>query len=152
MSSYPVPPAGTSAVGFFILTEHTVPGAPAGILADPIDPATREYLSIERGFDPTDAAVLTALSTERGSGSAVQNCGQKYREATHITPQLQSFFQQETEFALQHLIDSKQIRLDEVSLETEDTTALLYVDYFNLARQQDRKAVLPLGALLPRAA
>jgi hypothetical protein len=152
MSSFPVPPAGTSAVGFFILTEHTVPGAPVGILADAVDPGTREYLSIERGFDPTDAAVLAALSTERGSGSAVMNCGQKYRQASHITPQLQSFFQQETEFALQHLIDSRQIRLDEVLLETEGTAAELHVHYFNLARQQDRKAVLPLGALLPVAA
>ncbi len=147
-----VPPAGTSPVGAFLLEEHTGPGSPPAMLADPVDPKTGEYLSISRSFDPTDGAVLTALSIERGSGSAVQNVGQRFRDATHITPQLSSFFQQEVAQALRHLTASKQIRLESVTVVTEDDTVNLYVRYVNLARQQKRLAVLPLGQFLQEAA
>lgn len=147
-----MPPAGTSPAVFFLPVEFQTTGRPIAMLADPVDPATGELLSIERGFDPTDAAVITALRTIRGSGSAVENVGNRYRDATHVTPELTSFMREETRLALEHLTSTNQIRLDAVTVLTEGDTANLVVEYVNLARQQDRKVHLLLGALLGSAA
>lgn len=136
---------------FLVPIEHVEPGAPVGMLADPIDPQTGDYLSIERGFDPTDAAVLTALSTVRGTGSAVLETGQRFRDATHVTPATATFLRQEVELALRHLIESGQIRLESVSVLTGEDYAEVAVHYANLARGEHRTAVLPWQSQLPKA-
>ena len=68
---------------------------PPGILADAIDPETGEYLSLTRGFDPTDAAVLTALRTIRATGSAVENVGHRFVDMELVGPDSPSFLEQE---------------------------------------------------------
>lgn len=148
-----IPPAGTSAAGFFLATTHAPPGEPVGILADPIDPTTLDFLSIERGFDPTDAAALTAIATERASGSAVQDVGQRYRAAELVDDQTGSFFRQETEFALKHLVESGQIRIERFDgLATPGTDyAEARIFFKNLARNDVRPGVpLPLNETIGR--
>src|SRR6478736_2462236 len=76
---------------------------PVAFLADPIDPVTGDLLSIERGFYPTDADVITAIRTERGTGSAVEDVGQRYRDAKRVDPTLPEFLRQETALTLRHL-------------------------------------------------
>jgi len=146
-----IPPAGVSPAGFFLGATGTDPGAPPGILADAIDPETGEYLSIVRSYDPTDAAVLTAIRTQAKSGSAVQNVGQKYHEATHVLPSLPDFLRQETEWALRHLTESGQISLETVDVVEGDDWAEVQIEYINVARQKRQKAVLPLTELLGTA-
>lgn len=137
--------APTVPSAFFLSTRKAPAGQPVGILADAIDPSTGEYLSLERGFDPTDADVLDALSTVRDSGAAVLGKGQRFRSATHITPALAVFFAEETREALRRLIESRQIRLLETRVrEDGDVGAELEVRYVNLARAEDRTARLPV--------
>lgn len=50
-------------------------GPPSPLLADNIDPQTRDYADIFTGMDITDAAVVVAVTTTRGSGAAVRNDG-----------------------------------------------------------------------------
>lgn len=147
-----IPPAGTSPAGFFLPVKFEVTNTPIAILADPIDFATGELLSIERGFDPTDGAVLTALRTVRASGSAVEDVGQRFRDATHVTPDLPAFMREEVRLALLHLTSSNQIRLELVEIVTGTDFAEVRVHYRNLVRDEDRVISLPLGQLLGKAA
>lgn len=103
--------------------------APIAWLADPIDPATGELLSIERGFYPIDSAVITALRTERASGSAVEQVGQQFAKARRVDPQLPEFLRQETVLALKHLTDSGDVRLDRIEPTSVGDTALLNIAY-----------------------
>ncbi len=147
-----IPSAGVSPLSFFVPLVYVEPGAPPAILADPIDPHTGEYLSIERGYDPTDAAVLTALTTIRGSGSAVLETGQRFRDATHVTRAAATFLRSEAELALRHLIEAQHIRLESIDVVQGDDFLELAVRYINLARGELRVAVLPWQAQLPKAA
>lgn len=146
-----VPQAGATPAVFFTPVNFQTTGAPIGMLADAIDFATGELLSIERGFDPTDAAVMTALRTVRDSGSAVEDVGQRYADAKLITPQLRSFFAEETRLALEHLTSTNQISLDSVEVVTEGDSAEVQIGYTNLARNAQRLVALPLNQLLGRA-
>ena len=145
MSPPVIPPAGVTLAGFFIPVLYEDPGAPSGILADAIDPATGEYLSIERGFDPTDAAVLVALTVKRGSGSAVADVGQRYQDLQRVDETAPQFIVAETERALRRLIESRQITLEGVTPAMGDDWAEAKVVYHNVPRGQRRAPQLPLG-------
>lgn len=140
-----IPPAGVSLAGFFVPALYEDPGAPPGILADAIDPATGEYLSIERGFDPTDAAVLTALTVVRGSGSAVADVGQRYQDLERVDDTAAQFIASETSRALKRLVDSRQVVLERVAPLLGDDWAELQIEYRNVPRGQRRDPQLPLG-------
>jgi hypothetical protein len=80
-----IPPAGFSPASAFTLIGHAVETLPVPILADAIDPATRDYLSVEDSATIADGLVVTLLGTERDSGAAVQGFGQRFRELRHVT-------------------------------------------------------------------
>jgi len=147
-----VPQAGITPAVFFVPVNFTVTGEPLGMLSDPIDISTGEMLSIERGFDPTDAAVFLAMRTVRGSGSAVEDVGQRFGDAKLVTPQLETFFREEVRLAFEHLVTGKQIRIEEVTVVTEDTATEVRTVYFNVARDAERTVALPLNQLLGKAA
>lgn len=119
------------------------------MLADPIDVKTGEFLSIIRSYDPTDAAVLTALGTVRGSGSAVLEVGHKLASYPRVDEGLETYFREEVSFALRHLVDDGQIRLKAVQIVKLEDAAEAQVFYVNLARGEDRVAVHQLNTLLP---
>jgi hypothetical protein len=146
-----LPQAGVTPAVLFTPVNFTVTGEPIGMLADPVDPVTGELLSIERGFDPTDAAVITALRTRRGSGSAVEDVGHQFASAKLITPQLESFFREEVRLALDHLTSTRQISLVRVEYLELDTDVELQIHFFNIARNEARMLPLSLGQLLGRA-
>ena len=120
------------------------------MLADPIDFATGELLSVERGYDPTDAAVFAALRTVRDSGSAVQGFGQKFHEHERIDPQLAPFLQQEVAFALAHLVDDRQVEILSVDILTGDDWAELQVTYSNQVQQAERNVRVRLSEIVSR--
>ena len=68
--NYVIPPAGVSRASFFTPVEFVSPAKPAAVLADDIDPKTGELRSLLRGLHPVDAAVITAMRTERGCAAS----------------------------------------------------------------------------------
>lgn len=148
-----VPPAGVSPISaFFTGLEFAEPGEPPVILADAIDPVTGEFLSLERGFDPTDAAFLLAMTTVRGSGSAVEQVGQRFGDATHVSPQLESFMREETRLAVKPIVDRGDLELGTVAVTDNGNGSVeLYVEWANIARDKEQKARLPLNLLVGAA-
>ena len=63
-----------SPIGFFIRAPGAL-GAPSPLLADNINPETRDFASLFTGLDPIDAQVQLAVTTVRASGSAVEEDG-----------------------------------------------------------------------------
>jgi hypothetical protein len=102
---------------------------PIPFLADPIDPVTGEFLSIEQGFWPVDAQVVTAIRTQKGSGSAVADVGQNYRSAPLVDGQLENFFRQETVLALKHLTDSGDVVLNSIVVTGAGDTGTIGITY-----------------------
>lgn len=140
---------------FFVPVEFVLTGQPIAMLADPIDPATGELLSIERGFDPVDAAVINALRTVRESGSAVESVGHKLGDAKLIKSGLDTFLREEIRLALQRLTTTNQIKLlsVEVAADPADETAIgILVTYLNVARGKEQTAYMPMNGLVGRAA
>lgn len=107
-----IPPAGLSPAGFFVAQTFVNPAKPPGILADPIDPKTGEYLSIVKGFDPIDAQVLLALTVKRASGAAVLEDGQSYSEIKKIDDSATSLIESKTRTTLGRLTDRRDIAID----------------------------------------
>jgi len=130
------------------LVEQKFPVTVPAMLADPIDFKTGELLSIERGYDPTDGAVFTALRTVRGSGSAVEDVGQKFHEHQLVDPQLEPFMRQETEFALVHLVETKQVEFASAVVVQGDDFGEMQLKYRNLVQQRDREAAARLSDIV----
>ena len=149
--TFVIPQAGATPAVFFTPVKFVVTGVPTAMVADPIDPTTGELLSIERGFDSVDAAVITALRTVRDSGSAVEDVGQRFADAKLVTPALEGFLREEARLALDHLTSTKQISLEDVTVATEDDTAGVFIVYRNIPADKERRAFLPLGSLMGRA-
>lgn len=146
MSGPAIPQAGVTPIGFFVPIVYAVPGEPIGMLADPIDVTTGDYLSIERGFDPTDAAVLTAVRTVRGSGSAVENVGQRFADHPRVDNQLEPFMREEVRLTLDHLVQAGDIAIERVTVTPIGDSCETYIEWRNLAR--DKAQAVTLGPRL----
>lgn len=60
-------------------------GAPPPILADRIDPKTRDVMSLLEGDDPTDAALQWQATVRQGSGAALGDNGNRLHTITKGT-------------------------------------------------------------------
>jgi len=141
-----VPPAGTSLAGFFLEERFVDETVPPGILADAIDPSTGEYLSISRGFEPTDAAVLAALGIERGSGAAVESVGHRFGDLKILDPSAPGFIVAETQRALGDLVRDGRIKLEKVTPLVENDWAEVQVTYVNKAQNRRRSSSFVVGS------
>jgi len=85
MTSHVIHPAGD---GGGLHADVALPGEvrPAVFAAERIDPATGELASVTSGTHPVIAAVVTAARTERGSGAAVRETGQRFRDVRKLGP------------------------------------------------------------------
>jgi hypothetical protein len=147
-----VPPAGVSPLSAFLLDTAGVPnGAVAAIMADAIDVATGEYLSIERGFDPTDAAFLTCARTVRGSGSAVESVGQNFADHPRVDPQLEPFMREEVRLMAKELVDAGDLAIQTVTVTPLGDSAETYIEWKNLARDKAQSVRLPPSLLVGAA-
>jgi hypothetical protein len=142
------PPAGAFPVGNPPEPSVVTPNR-AQFLADAIDPSTGEYRSISRGVDPVEAAALEALRIHYGSGSAVLNTGNKFREIEVVDDSIVDAIKSEVVFAWRRLIEDRKIELTSVTVETENDGASLVVRFKNLLSGNDNSRVsLPLLALM----
>lgn len=113
-------------------------GEPPAIIADAIDVRTRDYLSIERSFDPTDAAVLQSMMVQEATGTAVLNTGNRWAEIKIKVPSFAAHVKAEGQRSLQHLADAGDIEYLATDLEEADDWGEVTQRYRNLARGQDR--------------
>lgn len=127
-------------------------GDPAVFLADAIDPATGDYLSIQRGVDPIEAQALDALLIRRRSGSAVQADGNGLHEIRRIDERTPLLVRSEVEHAWRRLIEARQIRVDRIDATAQGDTVNVSIAFTNLVSGKAGSMPLPLLTLLPRAA
>ena len=137
----PIPPAAGPAAAF-TLNPFAEPARPPAILADKIDPESREYLSITEGYGIADGLVVTLLGTERGSGAAVGNLGQRFREVRYVEDNAGALLESLAVEALQPGRDAGVLRFDAIArVDAADPTAFVVdVDYTDLiAREAIRR-------------
>lgn len=79
-----IPPASTSPASAYDIEGFTPAVAPPAILADLIDPLTGDFASLTRGAGLADAFALEAIRIQRGTGAAVPDLGNRFREITHV--------------------------------------------------------------------
>lgn len=147
----PIPAAGVTPISYFLSTANVPPGAVVAMMADPIDVTTGDYLSIERGFDPTDAAVLTACRTVRDSGSAVQGIGQQFADHPRVDDKLETYEREEVRLTLKALVDAGEVAVDKVTIAPYGDAAELYIQWQNIARQNAQSVRLPPSLLVGTA-
>ena len=139
-----VVPAGVYPVGY-VPTESVEPITQCGIfLADKIDPATGEYLSIASGVDPVDAAAIEALRVRFRSGSAVRDDGNRLHERDQSVDATETLLASEVAWAWRRLIAERHIELLSVSAVVENDGATLHVRYRNLATGAEEPLRVPL--------
>jgi hypothetical protein len=138
-----IPPAGLSPAGFFVPLTFAAPSEPPGILADAVDPETREYLSIVRGIDPIDEQVLIALTLKRGSGAAVTDEGQDFASIRKMDESTATLIDTETRRALSRLVTQADIRIRKITplADANDDWAEVVVEYENLRAPLNRRRV-----------
>jgi hypothetical protein len=135
-----IPPAGVTPLGFFVPQTFADPKGPPAILADAIDPHTREYLSISKGADPVDAQVVDALAIVRGSGAAVTADGQDFASIRKIDDSTVGLIEGEAKRALARLLAAGDIEFVKLAGAADDDWSEVYVQYRNL-RAHDRRRV-----------
>jgi|SRR5690349_10952505 len=81
-----IPPASTSPASAYDLEGFAEQLRPPAILADLIDPVTGDFRSLLRGAPLADAFAVEALRVQRGTGAAVRDTGNRFREITHVEP------------------------------------------------------------------
>jgi hypothetical protein len=138
-----IPPFGVHPIGHFVPGDPTRRLGPAGILADKIDPNTNDFLSIVVGDDPIDAQVSVAFRTERRSGAAVMDTGQRFLDIRKLTDDADELIMGEAREALRLLLQREDIELESAAVVrgadagTGADWAELTVAYIN-RRSQDR--------------
>jgi hypothetical protein len=133
-----VPFAGVLPLSAFTETTHEDPLGPPIILADAIDPQTQEYVSLERGLDPVDAAVAFTVSVERDSGSAIQGVGHAFREIRYVAPDLAVRAEAAGREALRHLVSAGVVEILGVDVEAGRDGVETTIRYMNLPQRDER--------------
>lgn len=80
----PLPPAGISPASDPVTSTIGAQSPAPAILADRIDPETGDFESLFTGRPLADAFALEALTVQRGTGAAVRDLGNRFRELTHV--------------------------------------------------------------------
>jgi len=144
-----IPVAGFSPAGLFVAQTFAVPGAPPGILAAAIDPVTHEYQSISRGMDPIDSQVIVALTRVKGSGAAVTNDGQTFRDVKYTDETAQALIDSLTRTALKRLTDRGDIAIVKIATSADPATdyGWTFVQYRNLRTKGPQARTLKISPL-----
>jgi len=98
---------------FFYLPPGQI-GAPSPLLADNIDPVTRDFRNLFEGLDPIDAAVQVAVTTMKGSGACVMNVGLSLSR-TKMTADFKAVIEADIRQAVQHLVKRRDIQITAIT-------------------------------------
>ena len=115
-----IPQGGLTPLSAYTLTEQNERTAPPAILADDIDPDTGDFRSITSSARIADGMVVHALRTQRGTGAAVRELGQRWREITHVDDQSPELVESLTREALQLARDAGVVRLVSAAAQVDE--------------------------------
>jgi len=79
-----IPPAGISPAAAYGIIGYAVQEPPPAILADKIDPYTGDFETLLEGRGLADAFAIEAIRIQRGTGAAVRDVGNRYRQVSHV--------------------------------------------------------------------
>lgn len=132
-------------------------GLPSPLLADNIDPRTKDFRDLFIGMDPVDAAVQVAVTTTRASGAAVRDVGLRISER-----KLSSSFKRITEadirLALKPLTDRRDVSIEQVSFGVDlsgnptgtttdwDSSAQVNISFVNLRAFDNASRTIKLAS------
>jgi len=94
--------------------------APPVILADYIDPETRDFASMLYTLDQIDAQVIIAITTKRGSGAAVRDVGHKLHNLKKIKDSIKTDITAEIKTATKKLVTNGDITLKPIDFTSID--------------------------------
>lgn len=94
-------------------------GDPSPLLADNIDPVTKDFRSLFVGADPIDDQVQIAVTTNLGSGAAVQDTGIRLTRRK-MTNDIARSLEADARQALRRLIVNRDISFQRVSIGVDD--------------------------------
>lgn len=112
MSSIPF--AGISPASAFEIIGQAESEPPPAIVADMIDPATGDFLSVVDSATIADGLVVHLMRTQRGSGAAVLEFGQRFREIRHVTSDSPELAESMVREALQPAVDAGVVRFEQI--------------------------------------
>lgn len=132
-------------------------GVASPLLADNIDPATKDFADLFVGLDPVDAAVQVAITTTRGSGACVFNVGLRVTNSK-LTSDFKRITEADVRLALSDLVNRRDIDIVGLSFGAADSntgkvtgdvfeadaSAQVNVNYINLRAYDGRIRSMPL--------
>lgn len=129
-------------LGFFVAPSAL--GPPSPLLADNVDPVTRDFADLFVGADPIDDSVQVAIMTTRGSGGSVLTTGIRLNRRKMLAD-LQNTLAGDVRQALNLLLTNRDIDIKSITFGTDagngvptgtvdeaNQGAQLNVDYRNL--------------------
>jgi hypothetical protein len=142
----------------FVIVAPSQLGPPSPLLADNIDPRTKDFRDLFTGADPVDDRVQVTVMTTRGSGAAVLDTGislTRNKMTTDIEDSLKSDVRQ----ALNRQVKTRDIQLVDITLGGPDSsgqptgtvdeanqTAQVNVQYRNLRALDPRVRSMQVSA------
>jgi hypothetical protein len=144
-----LPPASTSPASAFELLAIAEQKAPPVILADAIDPVTGDYASLTESANLADAFAIEAILVQRGTGAAVRDTGQRYREITHVETNAAELVESMTREAFADAERAGVAELVEVTIEPDEidggqlNTVIEYRDLLAPREAPTRRLILP---------
>ena len=119
-----IPYAGLSPAAAFTISGFAAQVKPPAILADLIDPETRDYASLTQSQGIADGMVIHALSVHRGTGAAVLDTGHRLRELRQVDERSPVTTESVLREAMQHAKDSgaAEFRRIEAEVDSGDPT------------------------------
>lgn len=147
-----------SPIGFYVATPSAL-GPPSPLLADNINPKTKDFASLFEGMDPVDARVQVAVTTRRGSGPAVLAVGLR-SPARKILPSTPQQLASNMREALRPIVQDRDIYIKNITfgsnaVNAESDNALdpstqsgqLNIEYVNLRAMDHKTRTLQLSAI-----
>lgn len=123
-----------TSMGFFVAPSAI--GPPSPLLADNVNPVTRDYRDLFEGANPVDDQVQVTLMTTRGSGGSVLQTGLRVNRRKMIED-LQDTLEGDVRLALSSMIKNRDINFKRISFGTDsgDGTPTGTVDEANQTAQ-----------------
>ena len=145
-----------SPLGFFVAPSAL--GPPSPLLADNVDPVTRDFRDLFEGANPVDDQVQVTIMTTLGSGGSVLQTGIRLNRRKMVAD-LQNSLEGDVRQALKPLVTNRDINFKRITFGTDPTqtgnptgtvdeanqTAQINIEYRNLRALDSKVRALQLA-------